>query len=95
VGLDQGSSYAIAQHACSTSHFYLLHLITGAAFLLALTGVLVAWRQLGPVRNGQEEGGSPVDRSWFMAWLGILMSLAFALTIVALSVPKIVLSPCD
>ena len=93
--LDEGISYAIAQHACSTGHFYLLHLITGAALLLALTGVLVAWRQLGPVRQGRDEGGSPVDRSWFMACLGILMSVAFALTIIALAVPKIVLSPCD
>lgn len=93
--LDQGVSYAIDQHACSTGHFYLLHVASAAAFLFALTGALVAWRQLICVRNGSEEGGSPRDRSWFMAWLGILMSLVFALTIVALAVTKIVLSPCD
>jgi hypothetical protein len=69
--------------------------ISAAALVLALTGVVVAWRQLGPVRNGRDDGGSPVDRSWFMAWLGILMSSTFALTIIALSVTKIVLSPCD
>lgn len=93
--LDQGLSYALAQHACSTGHFYVLHVTSAVMFVLALTGLLAAWRQLGPVRNGREEGGSPVDRSWFMAWFGILMSAGFALTIIALSVPKIVLSPCD
>jgi quinol-cytochrome oxidoreductase complex cytochrome b subunit len=93
--LDQGVSYAVDQHACSTGHFYLLHVVTVAAFVLALTGALVGWRQLRPVRNANEEGGSPVDRSWFMAWFGILMSTFFALTIIALAVPKIVLSPCD
>jgi hypothetical protein len=93
--LDQGMSYAIDQHACSTGHFYLLHLLSAVWFLMALTGALVAWRQLGPVRDANDEGGSPRDRSWFMAWLGILMSVLFALTIVALVVPKLVLSPCD
>jgi hypothetical protein len=93
--LDQGISYAVDQHACSTGHFYLLHGISAAAFLLALTGALGAWRHLICVRDGRDEGGSPRDRSWFMAWLGILMSSVFALTIVALAVTKVVLSPCD
>jgi len=93
--LDQGLSYAIDQHACSTGHFYVLHLASAAGFLFALTGVLVAWRQLAFVRDGPDEGGSPRDRSWFMAWLGILMSSIFGLTIIALAVTKIVLSPCD
>jgi hypothetical protein len=93
--LDQGISYAIAQHACSTGHFYVLHVTSAVMFVLALSGVLVATRQLGIARSGREEGGTPLDRSWFMAWLGILMSVAFALTIIALSVPKVLLSPCD
>lgn len=93
--LDQGISYAVDQHACSTGHFYLLHLISAVGFFLAMTGALVASRQLALVRDGHDDGGSPRDRSWFMAWLGILMSSVFALTIVALAVTKIVLSPCD
>ena len=93
--LDQGVSYAIDQHACSTGHFYLLHLVSAVSLFLVLTGMMVAWRQLAAVRGGRDEGGSPRDRSWFMAWLGILMSSVFALTIVALAVTKVLLSPCD
>jgi hypothetical protein len=93
--VDQGASYALDQHACSTGHYYLLHLISAVAFVIAVSGALVAGRQLAMVRGGRDEGGSPRDRSWFMAWLGILMSSCFALTIIALSVTKIVLSPCD
>jgi hypothetical protein len=93
--LDQGISYAIDQHACSTGHFYLLHLVSAVGFVLTLTGGLLAWRQLAAVSDGREDGGSPRDRSWFMAWLGILMSSVFALAIIALLVTKIVLSPCD
>ena len=93
--LDQGISYAIDQHTCSTGHFYLLHVISAVTFVLAMTGALVARQQLVYVRDANDEGGSPRDRSWFMAWLGILMSLVFALAIVALVVTKVVLSPCD
>ena len=76
-------------------NFYLLHLVSAVSLFLVLTGMMVAWRQLAAVRGGRDEGGSPRDRSWFMAWLGILMSSIFALTIVALAVTKFVLSPCD
>jgi hypothetical protein len=93
--LDQGISYSIDQHACSTGRYYLLHAITAGCFLLALTGVVAGWRQLARVPGANEDGGSPRDRSWFMARLGIFMSLGFALVILGLAVPKIVLSPCD
>lgn len=93
--IDQGLSYSLDQHACSTGHFYLLHVITACCVVLALTGALVAHRQLRRVPEGQEDGGTPRDRSWFMAWMGILMSVEFALVIIAMAVPKIILSPCD
>ena len=93
--LDQGISYAVDQHACSTGHFYLLHAISACSFVLAITGIFVSRQQLSHVSGGNEDGGSPRDRSWFMAWLGILMSVSFSLTIVYLAVPKIILSPCD
>jgi hypothetical protein len=94
--IDQGLSYSIDQHACSTGKFYLLHIITAASLVLALTGVLVGWRQLRRTPAGaNEDGGTPRDRSWFMAWLGILLSLEFVIVVVAMAVPKILLSPCD
>ena len=93
--LDQGISYGLTQHACSTGHFYVLHVATVVFVLLALTGVFTGWRQLSKNRDGKEEGGTPRDRSWFMAFLGILLSVGFALVIIAMAVPKIILSPCD
>lgn len=93
--IDQGLSYSIEQHACSTGKFYELHLITAACFVLALTGLFVAVRQLRKVPAGNDDGGTPRDRSWFMAWLGILMSVEFAVVVIAMAVPKIILSPCD
>lgn len=93
--LDQGLSYSLDQHACSTGHFYVLHVTTACCFVLALSGLFVALRQRRKVPSGNDDGGTPRDRSWFMAWLGILLSVEFAIVIVAMAVPKIILSPCD
>jgi hypothetical protein len=94
--LDEGLSYAITQHACSTGAFYELHIISVVCLLLAISGMFVARRQLTLVPSGaDDEGGSPRDRSWFMARFGIACSAGFALVIIALMVPKIILSPCD
>src|ERR1700756_2694455 len=82
--LDQGLSYSIEQHACSTGKFYELHVITACCFLLALSGFLVALRQLRKVPAGEDDGGTSRDRSLFMAWLGILLSIEFALVVVAM-----------
>jgi hypothetical protein len=70
-------------------------MITAVCFVLALSGFFVALRQLRKVPAGNDDGGTPRDRSWFMAWLGLLMSVEFAVVVVAMAVPKIILSPCD
>jgi hypothetical protein len=94
--LDEAVSYAITQHACSTGAFYELHIISVVCLLLAISGVVVSRWQLTRVPEGaDDEGGSPRDRGWFLARFGIACSLGFALVIIALAVPKIILSPCD
>ncbi len=93
--LDEGLSYALEQHSCSTGHVYVLHVISLICLLLALSGAAISWRQLSIVGAGSEEGGSIRDRSWWMARLGIAMGIGFAIVIVALAVPKFLLSPCS
>lgn len=91
----EGSNYVIAQHACSTGHFYVFNIISAIAFLFALSGAWLAWSEFQKVGPGSENGGTPHDRSWFMAILGIASSLGFVLAIIAMSVPHFILSPCD
>jgi hypothetical protein len=93
--LDEGLSYSLEQHSCSTGHFYVLHVISAVALIIALGGAGIAWRQLSLVGTGSEEGGSIRDRSWWMARLGIALGIGFGVVIVALAVPKILLSPCS
>ena len=93
--LDEGLSYMLAQHSCSTGHFYVLHVISVLCLLLAIAGLIIARAQLAKVGPGSQDGGGPHDRSWWMAVLGIALSIGFSLVIIAIAVPKIMLSPCD
>jgi NO-binding membrane sensor protein with MHYT domain len=89
-------SYAIVQHACSTGHTRLLHILTIAALLVTAAAFAIAWRSLRDIpMEAREYGGSVLDRSRFMAIGGIVLSAGFALAIVASAIPRFMLSPCD
>jgi hypothetical protein len=93
-GADLLISYALVQHACSTGHMYVLHVCTAVFFVIALAGALVSWNEYRKASAGNDEGGSPLDRSHFLALLGTVSSIFFALVILAMAVPRWVLSPC-
>jgi heme/copper-type cytochrome/quinol oxidase subunit 2 len=95
-GADLLLSYALVAHACSTGHFYLLHLITIIAVLVTLSAGLLAWREYNRIpRDANDEGGSPIDRAHFMAIGAMIWSAAFVIVIIANAVPRWILSPCD
>ena len=95
-GTDLGLSYILEQHSCSTGHRYVLHAISLACFLIALSGFFVGFAELRSLpHHAKEEGGSRFDRAHFQALLGIAFSLSFAIVIIAGSVPRWILSPCD
>jgi hypothetical protein len=95
-GVDLGLSYMLEQHSCSTGQVYVLHGISIVCFVFALSGFvtgLVEFRRFPGATS--EEGGSPFDRAHFQALLGMVFSLSFALVIIAASVPRWLLSPCE
>jgi len=95
-GADLGLSYMLEQHSCSTGHYYLLHAISIVCFVMALSGfgtALVEFRRFPGTTS--EEGGSHFDRAHFQALLGMTFSLSFALVIIAGSVPRWILGPCE
>jgi hypothetical protein len=95
-GLDLGLSYMLEQHSCSTGHHYVLHVISVVCFAMALTGFgtgLLEFRRVPG--NASDEGGTHFDRAHFQALLGMAFSLCFAIVIIAGSVPRWILSPCE
>lgn len=92
---EEALNYALDQHACSTGHLYVQWVVCFCALLIALSGALIARMEIGRTGEQSDDGGTPRDRSWFMARLGLAASLGFSLVIVALMVPHFFLSPCD
>src|SRR5205085_1984881 len=92
---DELISYSLVYHACSTGHFYVLHVVSLLAFATALAGAAWAWRHYGAVRQGNDEGGSALDRAHFVALSSVLWNVGIAVVIIAAAVPRLILSPCD
>lgn len=96
LALDEGLSYAIVQHECSTGYYWLLHFYTGVTLALALSGLFCArWSYRQFPESESSEGITVASRARWMAIYGMASSLAFTLAIIAMSVPKWVMSPCD
>ena len=87
--------YALVQHACSTGHAYVLHLVSALALAITLAASLFCWRQYIRVRNAGDEGGSELERTHFVALAGVLLGLGCGLLIIANAVPGFLLNPCD
>ena len=94
-GLDEQLAYSLVYHSCSTGHYYLMHVIGITCILLGLSGALVGALCLARTREARLDGGRIADRSRFMAVLGIAASIGSVVLMIAQSVPRFMLSPCD
>jgi hypothetical protein len=93
---DLGISYPIVHLLCEFNHAWGFHAITVCMLALAISGTLVARHELGLVsRVPGEKLPRPIERSRFMAQLGIAVSVLFIIVILAESVPKLGISPCQ
>jgi hypothetical protein len=97
--VDEAASYALAPTACAAGAKLPLHLVALGAFVVALAGLGAArraWRRLrepaGPVDAPVDPAMDPAPgRRRFMALSGLILSAGFALAIVALEIPNLVL----
>ena len=94
--VDLGVSYVLRQHVCTSSQKFELHLVTFVCLAIALAGFALGWVGFHNLpHDSEEEGGEPHDRAHFEALLGMGFSLAFALAIIALAVPRWILTVCE
>src|SRR4051812_43453514 len=92
---DHTISYSLVPHACSTGHHYILHVCTAVALLVTLAGFMCAMNvQQRMPDDTEQSGGSVFDRERFMALLGMAMSVAFCMVIIASAIPRWFMDPC-
>jgi hypothetical protein len=94
--LHEQVSYMTAETACHSGTVIYQHLATLGTLLLALAGLLIAWRRLQRAPESSTEKGDPrASRIHFMALAGVTCSAWFALVILAAWIPNLILGPCQ
>ena len=94
--LDQQVSYSIVQWVCGGGPHFVLHLITVGSLLLVGAGAFASSTALQRTQPGAAADGSqPDERGRFMAILGLVLCAFFALVILAMAVPRVVLDACQ
>jgi hypothetical protein len=86
-------SYVLASRGCGAGapERGLLLLLAAAAFAVAASGAVLAWRGIDRPAEPPESARA---RS-FLALCGLLSSAFFALVILAMALPAALLRPCD
>jgi hypothetical protein len=94
--LNLGINYSLVKWACSRSHPLLLATTNVLMFAVVVWSVFLARSCVASLRDrSDEEGGSPADRSYFMALTAIGVNVLIALLIVLTAFPHFVLTPCE
>jgi hypothetical protein len=88
-------SYSTVPHACKAGVVLPLHLYSLAAAGVALAGYWMARAALHRVQSHQNPAAGRASRGRFLAFCGMFLNCGFGLLIVAMAIPRFVLSPCD
>lgn len=96
-GAQQAALYAMVGWACQTGHFFVMHLVSVAAIILAAVGALISWRnwqRAGRGESDDDDSAGALARSRFLAVAGLVTGAFFALVIFAQWLASFVLHPC-
>lgn len=95
VAANQFAGYALVKWVCASGHTYVLTGIAIAMLGVSLAGAWIGWGCRERLRDAREHGGQIIDRSYFVAMVGIGLALISALLIVMQAYPRFLLSPCE
>src|SRR5947209_14687176 len=87
-------NYTLVPHVCRSGHRVTLYTCTAIFLAIALISALIGWSMWRRASNELEDDEA-YSRASFMAAVGTLSGLMFALTIVAQGVATIMLNPCQ
>ena len=95
------TNYVLSYVACEQRQAWMLHLAAGVALALVIGAAALTWRAAPhglSYDREREVSTNPADtaliRARFMAICGLALCAWFALVIVAMEIPVLVLEPC-
>ena len=95
------TNYVLSYVACEERHPWMLHLAAAIALALVAGAAALTWRAAPHGLNHEREretstdpGDTAMTRARFMAISGLALCAWFALMIVAMEIPVVVLEPC-
>jgi hypothetical protein len=94
------TNYVLSYVACEQRHIWMLHVATAVALALVAVSAVIAWRAAPSLGYDAEREPSTdpaetsVIRARFMALGGLALCAFFAVAIVAIHIPVLVLKPC-
>jgi hypothetical protein len=89
------ANFALAPLACSHHEKGMLYLVSAIAFILALLGAGLSWRQYSMLREPAARQIPALTRKQSMAIAGVGLSALFALVILAQSIPNLMMAGCE
>jgi hypothetical protein len=94
--VDELASYSLAPTACADGTKWMLYLVTLLTLLVSLGGAALANAVGRRLPEGSTAGGGLwASRARFLARSGAVLGLGFALAILAMAVPNLVLEVCQ
>ena len=89
-------NYALVTQLCQSTHKLSMHLVTLLFLLIAAVGGFIAWRNWeASGRRWPGDAGSVLERSRFMAVVGLLISILIVLGLIAQWIPQFIFDPCQ
>ena len=90
------ANYSLTPTACVDERTWMLHLVSLIALVTALGGTVIAWSAWRRLTSGSTvDGDARESGRRFMALVGTVQSIFFALVILALELPIWWLDPCQ
>jgi hypothetical protein len=94
--LNELIGYAFVKPVCANGHRLILTLISGGGLALALVGLWIGWWCFAQVRDAaSEEGARTIDRSYFMAIVGLGLNSIAAVYIVIMAIVPYLVGACE
>ena len=94
------TNYVLSYVACEQRHTWMLHTSTLVALVLVAAAAVAARRAAPPLEHVKDEPPSTdpdttgLTRARFMAIGGLALCAWFAIVIIAMEIPALVLNPC-